>query len=83
MTQDEQNELDLQRMALKRAEALRQLDEFKKWFMASPPGTGNQLLYLSLARDILRGTEERVDQLIESLAHQNGQALLKKLSLNT
>jgi hypothetical protein len=69
-------------MSKKRAEALRQLDEFRAWYLGNPAGQGNQLLYLGLTRDILRGTEERVDQLIENLTEKNGQALLLKLSLN-
>jgi hypothetical protein len=82
MTQDEQNDLDIQRMTLKRAEALLLLDDFKKWYMESPPGAGNQILYLGLMRDILRGTEDKVDRLIDDLTDRNGRALLKKLSLN-
>ena len=82
MTQDEQNEIDLDRMTKKRAEALRQLDDFKAWYLELQPGTGDQILYLGLLRDILRGTEKQVDHLIESLTEKNGQALLKKLSLN-
>lgn len=83
MTQDEQNEIDLQRMYQKRAEALLLLDEFKKWHMDTPVRQGDQILYLGLMRDILRGTEATVDRLIDDLTDRNGQALLKKLSLNT
>ena len=83
MTQDEQNEIDLQRMYQKRAEALLLLDDFKKWHMDALVRQGDQILYLGLMRDILRGTEKQVDHLIESLTDRNSKALLKKLSLNT
>lgn len=81
MTSDEQNTIDLERMAVKRMTAAGVLCTFAKWHF---PGDliqreGNQLLIAGLARDILRGTEQDVDNLIFHLEERNQQLLMKKL----
>jgi hypothetical protein len=64
----------------KRGTALRLLDEFKAWHFTCITGDGDKLLICGLTRDILIGTEDDVDQLIENLEKQNSQSLMKKLA---
>ncbi len=79
MTEEEQNELDLSRMLEKRRQAFSHLEEFKEWHGMDKTRSGTQILLLGLYRDIMRGTEEEVDYLIESLQEQNNTALMEKL----
>lgn len=79
MTQDEQNEIDITRMMSKRSQALKLLDDFKEWHIPEP-SSGDQLIVVGLTRDILRGTEDEVDLLIERLEERNQMAFIKKLS---
>lgn len=82
MTALEQNDIDIQRMAEKRANALKELESFKKWYLMSwdEVRDGNMLLILGLTRDILRGTEKEVDRLQEHLEERNQAAFMKKMS---
>lgn len=78
MTCEEQNDIDIRRVMQKRGIALKQLDEFKKW---NHVGTNqhNMLIIMGLTRDILRGTEDEVDDLINSMSERNQEALMKSL----
>lgn len=80
---EEQNDVDLCRMATKRVDALSLLDDFSKWYGFDTIGkTGDpakNLVIIGLTRDILRGTETEVDDMIDHLTERCEQALMKKL----
>jgi len=82
MTVDEQNRIDLLRMAEKRATATQLLKEWGEWHkdIHGYQSTGSQILVLGMLRDIVRGTEKDIDWLIYSLENKNNEALMKKLS---
>lgn len=81
MTQEERNDIDIMRMARKRAYALRALDEFKEWRTNKVnPQVAEQMVIMGITRDILRGTEEEVDRITANLEEKNQESLLKKLS---
>jgi|TARA_B110000240_G_C13107535_1_gene286963 hypothetical protein len=63
----------------KRGVALRLLDEFKSWHYTRNTGV-EQLLISALMKDILIGTEDDVDKLIDNLEKQNSQSLMNKLA---
>jgi hypothetical protein len=75
---DEQNDIDLRRMLVKRGKALALLDEFKEWY-AINDSVDHMLILNGLQRDIMRGTEDEVDRLIERITEKNQAALMKKL----
>lgn len=66
------------RIAQKRVEAFKALEEFKKWHLDTSRPNG-QLLYVALTRDILQGTEDEIEYLIESLTDRNLRAFERKL----
>ena len=81
MTTDEQNRIDLSRMAEKRAQATSLLREWREWHkdIHGYQSTVTDILVLGMLRDIVRGTEKDVDWLIFSLDDQNNKALMEKL----
>jgi len=80
-TEFEKNMNDLRRMKLKRAQALRLVDEFKEWYckQTGELSEDEQIVIMGLTRDILRGTESEVDRLTELIDERNQQALMRKL----
>jgi len=82
MTYDDGYALDnTERLAQKRGQAIGLLDTFWGWQGAGARDNSSaQLVYVSLARDILLGTELDVTLMISRLTEQNEQALLKKLA---
>jgi len=80
MTQDDQNKIDLRRMAEMRARALDLLDDFREWQSMDATKVGNQIIIIGLQRDILRGTEDELDRLISEMEDRNNQSLMKKMS---
>ncbi len=80
-TEFEKNMNDLRRMKLKRAQALRLVDEFKEWYckQTGELSEDEQIVIMGLTRDILRGTESEVDRLTERIDERNQQALMRKL----
>ena len=79
MTADEQNEIDLLRMAGKRRIAMQKLREFKEWQQVRENDTSFDIVMIGLLRDIIRGTEDELDWLIKSLQQRNETSLMKKL----
>lgn len=80
MTQDEQNSLDLDRMNEKRQRAFALLDEFTEWQGLDKTKSGTQIILIGLNRDIIRGTEKELDDLIANMEERNHQSLMKKMS---
>jgi len=78
---EERNDIDLRRMHNKRGKALALLDEFKEWY-AINDSVDHMLILNGLQRDILRGTEDEVDRLIERMTEKNQEALMTKLQID-
>jgi hypothetical protein len=78
MTCDEKNDIDVRRVMQKRGIALRHLDDFKKWNHVGL-NQHSMIIIIGLTRDILRGTEDELDDLIDSLSERNQTALMESL----
>lgn len=79
MTQDEQNDADIRRVTGKRINALAVLEAYKEWHWDTTRPDG-QLIYISLAKDILKATETELDTMVEKMTEHNMRALQKKMA---